>query len=107
MLFRSLKRSQRDAFSQLAQELQVPFFILHVAASEGVMRARIVEREQQRNDASEAGIEVFEHQLATQEPLQPDELAVTSTMESTAQPDLNSARIGRIALAISFGESRN
>ena len=102
-----LKRSQRDAFSQLAQELQVPFFILHVAASEGVMRARIVEREQQRNDASEAGIEVFEHQLATQEPLQPDELAVTSTMESTAQPDLNSARIGRIALAISFGESRN
>jgi aminoglycoside phosphotransferase family enzyme/gluconate kinase len=69
-----LRRSQRDAFRHLAQTLGVPFVILDFPADEAVMRARITNRLIGERDASEADVSVLEHQLATQEPLQADEL---------------------------------
>jgi hypothetical protein len=70
-----LKRRQRDEFRRLAETLNAPFVILDFVADENVLRTRILAREQQGRDASEAGIAVLEHQLATQEPLQADEQA--------------------------------
>jgi uncharacterized protein len=74
-----LKRAHRDDFRRLAQTLGVPFVIVDFVAAEDTMRRRIRERQAQRADASEADIAIFEHQLKTQEPLQPDELALTAS----------------------------
>jgi aminoglycoside phosphotransferase family enzyme/predicted kinase len=81
-----LKRSRRDAFHELAASLGVPFLILDFLASETTLRQRILGRQRQGRDASEADIPVLEHQLKTQEPLQPDELASVAAYDSTQAP---------------------
>ncbi|MDX1252661.1 MAG: AAA family ATPase [Gammaproteobacteria bacterium] len=70
-----LKRAQRAAFHELASQLHAPFGILDYQASETALRARIGQRTVENRDASEAGIAVLEHQLATHEPLTPEESA--------------------------------
>lgn len=77
-----LRRWQRDPFRRFAQAHGVPFLILDVVADETLMRTRILERQQQLRDASEAGIAVLEQQIATQEPLQPDETPLVVTFDS-------------------------
>ena len=69
-----LQRAQRRQLQQLAHALDVPFFIIDVHANLATLRARVVEREHSGNDASDAGLGVLEHQLATHEPLGTDEL---------------------------------
>ena len=64
---------QRRQLQQLAQELGLPFFIIDVHATPATLRARVLERERQGNDASDAALGVLEHQLATHEPLGTDE----------------------------------
>jgi uncharacterized protein len=71
-----LRRWQRDLLRTTATELHVPFAIADCAAPEPVLRARISGRLEAGRDASEATIEVLEHQLATADPLAPDELAL-------------------------------
>ena len=68
-----LERWQRDLFRNLAAQLQVPFVILDVTASEQRLRERLLERARGGDDASEAGIAVLEHQLRMHEPLASDE----------------------------------
>lgn len=68
-----LRRRDRDAFRQLARELDVPFVIATCQASEAALRARVAARERAGADASEASTAVLERQLATQEPLGEDE----------------------------------
>ncbi|MFL6656262.1 MAG: AAA family ATPase [Sulfurifustis sp.] len=80
-----LKRTQRDIFRQLAQTRRVPFVILSVVADETVMRARISER-QRRPDASEADLDVLQHQLTTHEPLEREESSLVVTYDSTRPP---------------------
>ncbi|MBI5436755.1 MAG: AAA family ATPase [Nitrosomonadales bacterium] len=70
-----LKQEERKQFRELAHELAAPFAIASVQASEATLRARIVQRRNQANDASEAGIAVLETLQAAQEPLLPQELA--------------------------------
>lgn len=70
-----LKRSQRDAFRQLAETLYVPFVIIDFTASEAALRQRLSQRQRQLTDASDADVSILEHQLQTSEALQPDELA--------------------------------
>ncbi len=70
-----LKQEERKQFRELAHGLAVPFAIASVQASEATLRARIVQRRNQANDASEAGIAVLETLQAAQEPLLPQELA--------------------------------
>lgn len=69
-----LKRAQRDLFRRWAAEHAVPFAILDFTADIATLKARLQARHDANRDASEADIGVLEHQLATQEPLQPDEL---------------------------------
>lgn len=69
-----LARAQRDAFRQLAHDLRVPFLIADCRADEQELRRRILGRVRTAGDASEATHAVLEHQLATAQPLDDDEL---------------------------------
>ena len=68
-----LKRSQREQFHRLADDLQVPFVIFHCDAPIDLLRQRIEQREMRGRDPSEATLQVLEHQLLTQDPLHTDE----------------------------------
>ncbi len=68
-----LKREQRQLFHELAQQSGVPFVILHFYADESLLRQWISERLKSGKDASEATIEVLEHQLKTEQTLSNDE----------------------------------
>ena len=70
-----LKRRHRDMFCALATRARVPFWIVDFTASEEILRSRIATRLQLGRDASDADLAVFEHQLATHEPLQSGEFA--------------------------------
>ncbi len=77
-----LKKTQRDAFAELARELEVPFLIFDLRADEAVLRARITaRREQGGGDPSDASLEVLAHQLATSEPLSAQELEYCLTTD--------------------------
>ncbi len=82
-----LRREQRDAMRTLAVELQVPFIIVHVQASEDVLRQRVSARAATGADASEATIEVLEHQLRTVHALSSEEQAAALVL-NTERPDL-------------------
>jgi len=65
-----IKGRQRNLFSQLAGELQVPLIILDFPLAKEELHWRVEKRAQSATgDASEAGIEVLEYQLEHAEPL--------------------------------------
>ena len=72
-----LCRAERRAFRGLADELGVPFSILHCRSSEATLRRRVAARCEGGNDASEADLAVLERQLQSHEPLDASERAVT------------------------------
>ena len=80
-----LKRSQRQAFAELARELGRPLVILDLRADETQLRQRIEGRLAAGGDASEADVTILEHQLATREPLDAAELAAAVAVDS-AEP---------------------
>ena len=69
-----LRKSQRTMFWQLAQQLSVPFAILHFEADQATLQKRIDQRSQQGLDASDANDAVLQQQLETQQPLDEEEL---------------------------------
>lgn len=76
-----LRRADRERFRQLARRLAVPFAILRFDAPAEVLAERITRR---RGDASEASLEVLQRQLATREPLLPDEQSDCLSVEQLA-----------------------
>lgn len=70
-----LKRADRDSFHALATQTGSAFRILAPRATEEQLRERIVMRQQNGLDASEATADVLEGQMRTVEPLQADEAA--------------------------------
>lgn len=68
-----LRRTERDRFRALAAAVGVPFAILAPQASPDVLRARILARQQQGLDASEATLAVLEQQMHWIEPLTAEE----------------------------------
>ncbi len=70
-----LKQRHRDMFCALATRARVPFSIVDFTVREKILRERITVRFEQGQDASDADLAVLDHQLATHEPLQADELA--------------------------------
>lgn len=68
-----LKRTERDAFRALAKALELPFKILAPQATATQLRERILARQAQGHDASEATLAVLEQQMRTLEPLGADE----------------------------------
>lgn len=84
-----LQSRQRELFAQLAAEKQVRFVILDFYATEQELKRRITARQQSGNDASEATLEVLEHQLKTAQPFTAAELKNTITIDSEDKNALN------------------
>jgi hypothetical protein len=85
-----LKREQRDLFRDLARGLRARFAIADFQADTAVLRARVALRSEQGQDASEAGLDVLEHQLRSREPLREDEAlsAVTFRTDRMTSQDI-------------------
>ena len=64
-----LKCETRGRFISLAERLDVPFVILDCEAPEHVLRERVLERLARHEDASDADLNVLDAQLASREPL--------------------------------------
>jgi aminoglycoside phosphotransferase family enzyme/predicted kinase len=64
-----LHQDERELFRQLADELSVPFVIASMQASAETLRARIMQRHQAANDASEADVAVLEKLQLAEQPL--------------------------------------
>ena len=69
-----LRRAHRQPFVDLAAALGVPFRILDVRASQAVMRARLVARQAEKRDASDAGPEVLALQLESRDAFSAEEM---------------------------------
>ncbi len=77
-----LQHRHRQAFHDLARAAGVPFSIVACQAPLATLRARITQRQALQTDASDATLEVLEHQRAAFEALTPDELAVTRHVDT-------------------------
>ena len=81
-----LQFAWREQFRRLAASLSVPFVVLHFEADKQTLCARIRSRQAGGDDPSEAGIEVLEAQLASQDRLMPDEMADVLSVEPSMDP---------------------
>lgn len=79
-----LRRAQRESLARVARQLGRPFVIVSCRAPLDTLRARLAAR---RGDASDATLEVLEHQIATEEPLLPEELARSLVHEAGLSDD--------------------
>ena len=68
-----LRRAQRDEFIALARAADAAVVIVECACPPDILRARAALRARDNPDASDAGIDVLEFQLAHVEPLAPEE----------------------------------
>ncbi len=71
-----LKRSERERFHVFAVQQGVSFAILDCHGDEQTLRQRIIDREKNSSDASDADLRVLEHQFATHQPLTKSELGL-------------------------------
>ncbi|MCW8889867.1 MAG: AAA family ATPase [Sedimenticola sp.] len=68
-----LRKRDRACFRQLAEAKHLPFLILEFKLSEEELRARIIRRQEQGLDPSEATVEVLEKQIQTVQPVSGEE----------------------------------
>jgi hypothetical protein len=99
-----LHRSQREPFRALATKLEVPFVILDFQADEATLRQRVVQRHAGGSDASDADLAVLAHQIATREPLTPEErrYAITYDAEAALDGDSVSETWARVQARLSY-----
>jgi hypothetical protein len=87
-----LMQWQRDVFIRLATDYRVPFLILSFGAAMPTLRQRIVDRKSAKSDASEADLQVLQHQLSIQESLNSKErsraLIIDTDTENIAAKNL-------------------
>ena len=74
-----LKCWQRDLFKQLAAQYQIKYFILDFSVATNILQQRILQRQ---HDASEATLEVLEHQQSSAEALTAQEQNVTVSIHT-------------------------
>lgn len=70
-----LRRSEREQFHALAQDMAAPFAIASIQAADSILRARIAQRRALAHDASEADADVLQMLQTVQEPIAPQELS--------------------------------
>ena len=78
-----LRRAQRDEFVALAGAAGAAVEIVECACSPDILRARALLRARDNPDASDAGIDVLESQLAHIEPLAPEERLHSVRVDTT------------------------
>jgi hypothetical protein len=83
-----LKRNHRMTFLELSRELDVPFVILSLHAPQPILEARIVKRQAEANDASEATVDVLRQQRETMDALDAEERKLAMTVSSDAAADV-------------------
>jgi aminoglycoside phosphotransferase family enzyme/predicted kinase len=74
----------REHFRQLSASMDVPFVLLDFEADRETLYERLRSRQSAGGDASEAGIEVLDAQLASQEPLMPGEMAAVLRVDASS-----------------------
>jgi uncharacterized protein len=79
-----LERWQRSAFRAIAERQGARFLIVSCQADRAVLAERIARRRAERHDPSDATAAVLEHQLATEQPLGPDELARALSIDTAS-----------------------
>ncbi len=79
-----LRRDQRALFARLAEELGVRFAILHTAAPQSLLYARLGARERAKNDISEATRRVLRRQLMEHDPLENGEKRSLVTLHTSS-----------------------
>jgi aminoglycoside phosphotransferase family enzyme/predicted kinase len=77
-----LQAEQRQPFLQFAENSGVPVFILEVTAPAELLRQRISTR---KNDVSDAGLAVLEHQLANWQPLREEEKDKAIVLDTSSE----------------------
>jgi uncharacterized protein len=87
-----IRRDWRAPFADLAGELGLPWFIAAAEAPPEVLRERVSRRQATGRDASEAGLEVLEAQLASLEPFTETELPHVLRLADGAEDALNRIR---------------
>jgi predicted kinase len=92
-------RARREAFAALARSLGAPLRILDFRAGEATLRVRVRHRAAEGHDASEANLAVLDYQLRGQEPLTPDEQALTLHWDTECPDEAASiaAKLERLA----------
>lgn len=85
-----LKREQRARLLAVAQAEHVPFVILDIEVAESILRQRLRQRATQKNEVSEAGLTVLEHQLTAAEPLTNEEQRFALSVDGTEPVSLAS-----------------
>ena len=97
-----LEREQRTRLRRVAEHACAACVIAHCVAPEATLRQRIAERAARADDASEAGIAVLERQLASAQPLAPDEEAIAVALDTATADGMQrgvEAIVARLALA--------
>jgi uncharacterized protein len=82
-----LQRWQRARLRGIASALRAPIAVASVHAPESVLRQRVQARAADRTDASEATIAVLDRQMATSEPISPEEGLVVIELDGCAAVD--------------------
>ena len=83
-----IRQSDRAAAFELAERCRCPSIIIDVTAAPDVMRERIAKRQSLSADASEAGLDVLEHQLDIAEPLSTAERTRTIACDNSVAADI-------------------
>ena len=90
----NLKHRHRKLFMDIAAELGVPCRILWYDAKPEILRQRVIYRQQHGRDASDAGMQVLEHQLATFEAITADETDLTISVDSGEDVEIDELLAG-------------
>jgi len=83
-----LLREHRDLFKTLADELNIPFTILHCEASDITLRQRLKERQDEGTDASEANVQILIQQQKKEHTLEKDEECYAQTVRPQDTTDI-------------------
>lgn len=62
------KKEYRSAFVDAAARLDLPYYVVHVTASDSVTRERLANREKEKRELSDAGLDVYLRERAAFEP---------------------------------------
>ena len=84
-----LRTADRASATSVAKETESSCVLLEVTASTDIMQDRIRRRQVQGTEASEAGLEVLEHQLDTAEPLTKEEQEIAISCDNSGVLDID------------------
>ncbi len=77
-----LRQSSRQSFQKLAQSCDIPFVIMDLQADTSTLKQRILLRQQQADNPSEADVAILEQQLINCDPLSAEEQHFVSPVVS-------------------------